>query len=146
MNPFESFSSGVQSEFNDLFLGDLIGEGQFRKVYELRFAPSLVAKIELRASGEFENVAEWHVWNQLRDTEWGRWLAPCEAISFSGSVLIQRKTSPIARLPKQVPSFMCDLKPENFGRLSGHLVAHDYGHHRLFTRGMRGVGLRPVNV
>lgn len=146
MKPRELFPECVQGEFNDLILGDLLGEGSFRKVYALPFAPHLVAKIELRASGEFENVAEWHVWNELQNTPWARWLAPCEAISFNGSVLIQRRTQPIARLPKEVPSFMCDLKPANFGRLSGRVVAHDYGHHRLFTRGLRGTVLKPAKT
>jgi hypothetical protein len=146
MNPRQQLPPSVQDELNDLMLGDMIGEGAFRKVYVLRCAPHLVAKVELSANCEFANVAEWEVWNNLRGTEWEKWLAPCETISFNGSVLIQRRTAPVKRLPKMVPNFMTDLKPENFGRLGGRVVAHDYGLHRLFTRGLRGVRLEPVRT
>lgn len=48
---------------------------------------------------------------------------------MNGRILLQHKASPIvdrSALPEQVPAFLSDLKPENFGMLDGRLVCLDY--------------------
>ncbi|CCG43263.1 hypothetical protein [Magnetospirillum molischianum] len=134
----------VQHEFNDLLLGDKLGSGCYRDVYELAINPRLVMKIEIRDSRQFCNVCEWEVWNELRGTEWEKFLAPCRWISHSGSVLIQERTEPITKLPTQLPSFMTDIKLSNLGKIGRRVVAHDYAFHKFFTRGLKGVKMAPV--
>jgi len=136
----------VQMELNDLFVGDLIGAGTYREVYAHALDPSLVVKVELRPRG-FSNVAEWEVWQESEGyPDIRRWLAPCVAISFSGSVLVQRRTQPITRLPKELPDFLCDIKRSNFGRIGRQVVAHDYGNHPHYTRSFRRWRMRPVSA
>ena len=125
-------------ELVSFILGREIGAGASRTVYVFALDPSLVIKHE-RVSASFSNASEWSIWMEMRDTQWRRWLAPCLQISACGTWLVQRRTEPVAALPKgfKVPPFMADVKAENFGRLNGRIVAHDYGNHRFFDAGRR---------
>lgn len=126
----------VQRELNDLLVGKLIGSGQYRAVYGLELNERLVIKFESDDTGKFCNVAEWHIWQQVKDDpDLARWFAPCRYISYSGSVLIMDRTKPIKTLPDMLPDFLGDLKPKNFGRLRGRIVCHDYGLHEHIIRG-----------
>ena len=138
------FNMTVQHEFNDLILGNLIGSGSYRDVYEYKPNSKFVVKVEMSTARQFENVAEWAVWHEIKDTMWAKYFAPCVSISHSGSVLIQERTEPIKRMPKQLPNFMADLKRKNFGRIGNRIVAHDYGHHLLYLRGMKNAKLIDV--
>lgn len=111
------------------FVGDMIGSGVARDVYACLSDDSVVVKVEAR-SRSFQNIKEYEVWEEVRDTKFAKLFAPCVSISPDGSVLIQKRAEPARRsdLPKKVPKFWGDLKKENFGFIKGKLVCVDYGY------------------
>ena len=117
-----------EDAFN-LFCGRLIGEGIHRKVYECRIDPTLVVKVEQPEHWtSFANMCEMKFWGFHADYKpVADWLAPCHYLSPNGQVLLQQKCDPwTGPLPEKVPSFLTDLKRENFGNLDGRLVCVDY--------------------
>lgn len=115
----------------NLLCGEKIGEGIHRTVFECRIRADLVVKVESEINYRyFANVLEMRFWNDHEtDKRVAPWLAPCEYLSSDGRILLQRKAFPItdtAVLPRQVPSFLSDLKPGNFGILDGRVVGLDY--------------------
>jgi hypothetical protein len=121
-----------------MLIGQPIGEGCYRKVYQHAMNPKAVVKVEEDA-GKFSNVTEWELWREVMDyPKLNRWLAPCLWISPKGMILIQAKTTPCSHndLPDKVPSFFTDLKRENWGWCEGRLVCHDYGN-ILLTAGSK---------
>lgn len=138
--------ASVQDEFVDLFLGEQLGAGIHRTVYEHRLDPKLVIKVETTAR-TFANIHEWQVWEEVVYAPKARvWFAPCRWISHSGSILIQERTQPITRLPAELPNFLTDIKVQNYGRLRGRVVAHDYGYTRLLSRGFSGWRMTKVEA
>lgn len=119
-------------DFMAAFCGERLGTGVARTVYVFRIQPRYVIKVE-HGHHDWQNVHEWEVW-QAAGPKTMQWLAPCVAISPGGTVLIQERVEPITkdRLPKAVPSFLADLKDDNWGWYDGRAVAVDYGRHRLF--------------
>ena len=122
--------AAYEDAFN-LLCGKLLGEGIHRKVFECRLRDDLVVKVESEENWRyFANVLEMRFWNDHEHyKKVADWLAPCEYLSPDGRILLQRKASPILErsvLPEQVPAFLSDLKPENFGMLDGRLVCLDY--------------------
>lgn len=117
----------------DLLCGNKLGQGISRMVFECRLIPDCVVKVEIDEDWrDFANVREMRFFNEneyvksIRD-----WLAPCRYLSPDGRILIQERVRPAQaktdRLPKTVPSFLTDLKPENFGYLpNGRFVCCDY--------------------
>ena len=125
----EYFGNTVNLDLFRLMLGDVVGNGVARVVYRVKHRPDLVAKIET-GSHSFQNIKEWEFFNYWRHAEEVRdWLAPCEDISPCGTVMLQRRTTPVQhdQLPKKLPKFLTDQKVQNFGMLDGRLVCHDYG-------------------
>lgn len=121
-----------KEDFIAMICGEHIGGGQYRAVYEHKLDPELVVKIE--AEGTFCNVEEWRIWSEVRSIpQAARWFAPCEAISPGGTILIQRRTTPVQlkRLPERIPYFFTDLKVGNWGRIGRRVVCHDYACHLL---------------
>ena len=119
-----------EDAFN-LLCGKLLGKGIHRKVFECRLRDDLVVKVESEENWRyFANVLEMRFWNDHEHyKKVADWLAPCEYLSPDGRILLQRKASPIvdrSALPEQVPAFLSDLKPENFGMFDGRLVCVDY--------------------
>lgn len=116
-------------DFWNLIVGDRIGSGCYRDVYECLLDPSLVVKVEKDVSC-FHNVREWANWQELCEAPaWRKWVAPCEAISPQGKYLLQSRTKPVtlSALPEKVPAFFTDKKVGNWGRLpDGRVVCHDY--------------------
>lgn len=110
--------------------GKKLGEGVHRTVYQHKYYPNLVVKIEHSVhNADFANVTEWR--NYINNREWkflADFLAPCEAINETGEILIQQKTEPLKRgqAPKEVPVLFTDLKKSNWGMLNGRQVCHDY--------------------
>ncbi len=137
-------SPSVQNEVNGLLFGEHLGSGVYRSVYACLINPKLVIKVEDKACS-FSNIAEWEVWQEIVGTQWERWFAPIWGISASGSVLLQERTQPLKRIPKELPEFMADLKRANFGMLNGRVVAHDYANHKLFVRGLRHAKVKPAD-
>lgn len=119
-----------EDAFN-LLCGKLLGEGIHRKVYECKLRPELVVKVEYDTDYRyFANVMEMKFWcDHQHYSKVANWLAPCEYMSPDGLILLQRKTTPIpddSLLPAKLPSFLSDIKKENFGMLNGLLVCMDY--------------------
>ena len=104
-----------------------LGGGCSRQVYALD-GWSYVIKIEDNDPfGMMQNVAEALLWRAVTHTPQEKWFAPCEWISADGRVLVMAKTTPPKRYPERLPTFMSDIKKENFGIYKGRFVVHDYG-------------------
>lgn len=120
-------------------VGRLLGRGAARSVYVYRPNPDYVIKLE-RNGSSFSNVAEWTLWCDAQDTEFGKWLAPIHSISSCGRVLIMKRTDNMTwskDLPEKVPlALATDAKVGNWGLLDGKPVCHDYGHHNALTVGL----------
>lgn len=148
-NPFNpvthplNWGGTVKRDFFDVMIGECLGGGAGRHVYECKLRDDLVIKVELPASS-FQNIEEWNVWGDVHKGKWAKWFAPCETISPCGTVLLQCKTTPIEKLPKRLPDMFCDLKPENFGMIGDRIVCHDYGYHRLSTLGLSSTRMRSL--
>lgn len=145
------FGDVVRNDFMGMFLGELLGHGTARMVYTLQRQPHLVVKVESNAHS-FQNVAEWQLWEDLKGTEFAKWLAPCRVISACGSVLIQDRTMPLRvgkdfqEFPTELPTFLSDLKPSNFGKIGRQIVAHDYAVNNTIFHGIKnGVKMRKIS-
>lgn len=116
----------------NLFCGKLLGEGTYRKVFEMRLDPSMVVKRDSGAN--WSNISEWQLYSELHDTPIGKWMAPCWHISPMGLWLVQARTTPIlfSDLPKEVPAIFADTKQANWGWFEGRAVCHDYGNHMAY--------------
>lgn len=126
--------------------GKKISHGASRSVYECRLRKDLVVKIETKGQS-FSNATEWQIWQEAEYYGITEWLAPCEFISPSGIVLIQKKTTPAPLdfvYPIEIPAFFADIKKENFGLLEGRLVCHDYGNHHCFRLALQNKKLQKV--
>lgn len=111
-----------------LLCGSLIGEGQYRKVFNCTFRDDLVVKVD---QGGRHNLWEWGNWHLFKDDEAVLpWLCPCHHISAEGRILIMSKASPIrqSEIPAELPSFANDLKYGNLGMFEGRLVIIDYAY------------------
>lgn len=116
-----------------LFIGQLIGSGQNRNVYNCVQDPTCVIKHEPDGD-EFQNVLEWRIWEAVKAyKEMAKWFAPCVALSGNGQFLIQKKITvlPRAKYPKKLPDWFGDTKYVNFGTYAGRFVACDYGYPSL---------------
>lgn len=128
MSVSEEFKNTITRDAFWMLAGEELGYGVGREVFVCRVDPSLVVKFENRAHS-FQNIAEWEIWSdQQHVPAIARWLAPCRMISPCGTVLLQERTSPVEQrhLPKRVPTFLTDLKVQNYGRLGRRVVCHDY--------------------
>ncbi|SNR99233.1 hypothetical protein SAMN04488503_2228 [Humidesulfovibrio mexicanus] len=135
------FSFGLQMDFNSFILGDRLGEGVGREVFEDRFHPTRVFKLE---NYGVQNFHEWQLWGAVQGTEWEQWFAPVYWLSSYGRVLIQARTrQPVVgrntpAFPTEIPSFMDDVKPANMGIYRGRWVFHDYGDTKALKVGLAG--------
>lgn len=120
-----------QSSTEDLLLllcEQKLGEGVGRQAFVYRLDDSMVIKYA-HGSG-FQNVIEYEIWQLVKDDkQLAKWFAPVVMISGLGNWLLQKRTHPVtaAELPKRVPTIFTDLKADNWGRLDGRFVCHDYG-------------------
>lgn len=108
------------------FLGEKLGEGCSRAVYDYVFDKNWVVKIAL--TFPYDNVLEHDIWHIVKDTDDSKWFAESKWISPSGHLLLQRKTKPCIELPDKLPDFFTDIKPSNFGYVGKQLVCHDYAY------------------
>ena len=128
----------------NLLVGPLLGEGAFRRVYELRYTTDLVLKIDYGAS--LMNVAEWLTWTELQHSEWAKWLAPCQAIDEFTGALVQKRCRPLTEEEwdalKEIPAFLGDAtRISNWGWYQegdqpGRPVMVDYAINNLAGRGL----------
>lgn len=120
-------STAFQLAMYDLVVGKPLGYGCFRDVYICGLNAEWVVKFQ-RERCDFDNVKEWEAWQEYKhNPKVAKWLAPCHHISASGDILIQQRTQYLEKLPEKMPSFLTDVKPDNYGFLNGHIVCHDYG-------------------
>lgn len=131
----------VLHDFVELFCGEKLGEGVGREVYVYALDETKVIKVETTAHS-FQNITEWQVWQEVQHTQYAKWFAPCHWISPCGIVLIQSRTQPVKKPPEKIPNFFTDLKAENYGRLKGRFVCHDYGLNLLVANGLGRVRMR----
>lgn len=120
----------ISLEIFDCLLGDFIGSGCSREVYEYIPDDSFVVKVEAYGKNG-DNQNEYNIWQAVKHTENKKWFAPCWWISPGGKILIQKKTKhfyskPGFKVPDKIPSFFTDIKSDNFGWIGNQLVAHDY--------------------
>ncbi len=119
-----------EDSFN-LLCGDKLGSGIHRDVFQCRLRPDLVVKVEIEEAWRlFPNVKEQRFWDEnQRYKKVADWLAPCEYLSPDGRVLLQKKCDPLPtsyKLPGKLPTFLTDIKRDNFALLDGRLVCVDY--------------------
>lgn len=124
-----------------LMVGDWLGSGQNRDVYEVPINASFIIKHEPRGR-DFQNQAEWRIWESVKGTTLEKWFAPCWSISPNGHWLVQRRVEFPERdkYPKKLPDFFGDTKYNNFGLFEKRWVACDYGfpsYDWLFSRHLR---------
>ena len=110
-----SCSVSITRDLIGLVLGDPLGGGTARQVYEWLPDPTLVAKVE-HGAGSFQNVEEWETWREVDGVAWHQdWFAPCVSISACGSILLQRRTvdpQPGQR-PLKLPRSLTDRSIQN---------------------------------
>jgi len=138
----------VQFDFNSMIIGELLGQGEFRCVYEFRPDPSLVIKFEPSNSGRFCNIDEWNLWEEAvnQGPKFAKWLAPVVQISSCGSVMLQKRTKPITATKFSVPSFLADTKRENFGLFEDRIVCHDYANTNIYNEVFATAKMQKVNL
>lgn len=115
----------------NLLCGKKLGEGIHRDVFACRLNPKWVVKVETDGPWRyFANVMEMKFWSDHQSyAKVAEWLAPCEYMSPDGLVMIQHRVEPVSadyELPAKLPSFLTDIKTDNFGLLNGKLVCFDY--------------------
>lgn len=118
-----------EDAFNLLCRGK-IGGGIHRTVYECRLRDDLVVKVENDSHRYFANVFEDKFWADHSYHEpVAKWLAPCRFLSPDARILLMDRADPLPSdypMPDKMPTFLTDLKRENFGILKGRLVCIDY--------------------
>lgn len=134
---YEAFPTTAGRDVAKLVLGNLLGYGTTRAIYQHALDPGLIVKIEDGAQS-FCNIAEWSVWEAVKETALARWFAPAVAISQSGTVIVMKRCEPLRpdELPERIPAFFTDVKAENWGLFEGRPVCLDYGYHLMLERGM----------
>lgn len=124
----------------NLLCGEKLGEGIHRMVFECRLRPELVVKVEKEEAWRyFANVHEMKFWDEV-DAKVRQWLAPCEYLSPDGRILLQQKVNicnSFDTLPTELPAFLHDHKPSNYGWLRGQFVCVDYSIHTIGKPNLR---------
>lgn len=117
-----------------IMMGKKLGSGCYRAVYECNAYPTSKYVIKIEPGSSSCNVVEAAVWNEVKwftgEMEWvKKWFAPVEWISPNGKILCMHKTiqKPNKKKPDKVPTFLSDIKEENFGWIGNNYVCHDYG-------------------
>lgn len=121
----------VYQEAFNLLCRNKIGSGVHRDVFECRLDRTLVVKVETDLPWRyFANVLEDKFWADHQHCKAiAKWLAPTVYMSPDGLILLQKRCEPLRltdKLPSRLPSFLTDIKRENFGWLDGRIVCFDY--------------------
>lgn len=117
-------SPNIMIDTFSFILGEKLGEGETRAVYEYAFDPNWVVKIAKRHPND--NILEFDIWHLIKGTTESKWFAECKWLSPSGHLMLQRKTKPIKYLPDLLPNVFTDIKLNNFGKIGNQVVCHDY--------------------
>ena len=115
-------------------LGDNIGEGAFREVFQHAEDPSLVIKVASNSTGIDCNLTEYEIWNNAIPSR--KYLAPVVNCSNNFKYIVMKKTKELTignvkdaviDVYKNYPVWLTDVVGHNMGYLNGNLVVHDYG-------------------
>lgn len=109
-------------------LGDFIGSGDYRMVFEWSFKPNTVVKY-CDAEDCQANWTEYSIWESVKGTKNEKWFCPVLGISPCGRFLLMKKAKPIKatdKFPKKIPNFFTDTHTGNFGWIGKRLVCTDY--------------------
>lgn len=93
--------------------------------------PGYVVKIQ-KDKDNHDNVMEYEMWcNVFHEEEKKKWLAEVAWISTNGRIMIQKKAELITdknkkKIPEMIPTFLTDVKYENFGFIGKQFVCFDY--------------------
>lgn len=134
----------IKNSALSMFVGDRIGSGASRDVYEVLHDKTLVMKVEHRAK-TFHNQTEYLIWQEVKEWPIADWFAPVTDIDSYGNVIFQKRTEPFesdkefkAALTKTrggvIPRVFDDIHYGNFGLLNGVVCCHDYGYHTFFEQ------------
>lgn len=124
----------VNTDLITSLLGQKLGEGCYRAVYQHNWSKDWVIKIE--PNNTDSNVTEFMLWQEIcglrNQLAWVKeWFAPIYWMSPNGKILCMHKTaeepknSKLER-PEEVPKFFSDVKWDNFGWIGNKFVCHDY--------------------
>ena len=129
----------MDKELFDLVAGKKMGSGCFRDVYLYRKDTDLVIKVAKDDEDRKHNLMEMAIWEEIQDTKYAKWFAPCVAVSGAGKYLVQKraKTGPVKFYPKRLPAFFTDLHTGNYGWIKDQFVCFDYAYFNL-TKGLSG--------
>jgi hypothetical protein len=116
------------------FLGGYLGEGFRRIVYAHKDREDLVIKF-LKNLEDNHNRTEFDNWQKFKDTDQGRWLAPCYSLSNDGRFLVQQRVEVLDEAPQSVPEWIKTLRDWSFGgnqskhwgSWDGRVLLIDYG-------------------
>lgn len=135
----------VNSDLIKMLMGKKLGSGYYRSVYEFNLNPDkYVIKIEPNSTDSNNN--EFLIWNEVSwltgKLSWVKdWFAPVLYMSPDAKILIMERTYDQHKIrgknidiPNEVPSFLSDIKLDNFGWLNGKFVCHDYGFINRFIK------------
>lgn len=145
------YNGPLKNSILSLFVGDKIGSGASRDVYEIAHDPSIVMKVE-RSARTFHNQTEFLIWQEMKDWPIADWFAPCIDIDSYGNVLLQRRTEGFeserefrAAITRTrggyIPKVFDDIHFANFGILDGRVTCHDYGYHGFFEQVARDMSI-----
>lgn len=126
-NPYSSL------EILEFFLGNLIGDGSSRWVFD--YDKNTVLKVE---KGDWHaNTIEWDTWMGVKYTKWEKWFAPVLNISDNGRLLWMQKCNKLYEQPKRLPTFLGDVRLNNLGELNGRIVCIDYSINNFISNGLK---------
>lgn len=123
---------------NAYFFGPLIGEGDHRRVYEVRGTDAYVFKVAKDAC-LWANFAEYDLWEAVKNTTLEKHFAPCHSMSPGGRILCMRRADRLARpseVPRLLPRFISDTHRNNIAMMGGKPVIIDYGIHAARFHGI----------
>lgn len=132
------FENTISKDLLNIVVGDKLGFGCGREVFEFLPDKSLVIKFEVTGKS-FQNAMEWEIWQRVQWVKGiHKWFAPCTQISSCGTILLQKRTYPKDKnkYPEKMPAFFCDTKYSNYGFINDQFVCHDYGTSLLIENGM----------
>jgi hypothetical protein len=133
---YDELPDRVRRDLMGMIIGDELGYGIDRRTYVFAQDPTKVVKFQIEQN-YFQNALEFEVWQQVKNTPYERWFAPCYGITAGGSVLLQARTGPLPKkLPELMPAFLFDFQRKNYGTYKGRIVCHDYGFPKIITSGL----------
>lgn len=125
----EYTSEAVQA-IEGALIGDEIGRGAFRIVYDCPLDPSVVVKVAFNSIGARHNIIENKVWDEVCEVpQFRKHFAPVISISDNGRFMVMKRADmPSDRklYPSKVPHFFTDLKYQNYGFIGKDFVCVDY--------------------